>query len=151
MDKKIIIRCRAIILHKGKLLVVKHSPENTFYVLPGGHFEWGEEVKECMSRELEEELGIKGDVGRLFYVNNFVCDDTDYISKGTQSIEFFFEIKNSADYANMNKPTGSHADEIYELRWVSKDDDVNIMPLSISKDLRDGELGSESPRFIRSQ
>ncbi len=148
MDKKTIIRCRAIIIHEGKLLVVKHSPENTFYVLPGGHLEWGEDVKECMSRELEEELGIKGDVGRLLYVNNFIGNDTNYIGKGTQSIEFFFEIRNSADYAKTDKPIGSHAAEIYELKWVGKNDAVKIMPLAIDRGLKEGTLESESVRFI---
>ncbi len=148
MDKKIIIRCRAIIIHNNKLLVVKHSPKNTYYVLPGGHLEWGEKIKECLSRELEEELGIKGDVGRLFYVNNYISDDTGYVNNDTQSVEFFFEIKNSADYAKMNKPSGSHADEIYELKWVSKDDGVNVMPQIIDKALRDGTLESDLVRFI---
>jgi len=150
MNNKTVIRCRAIILHEGKLLVVKHSVENTYYALPGGHLEWGEDMKECMSRELEEELGIKGDVGRLFYVNNFVGNETNYIAKGTQSIEFFFEIKNSADYANMNKATGLDAEEIYEIKWVGKNDNVDIMPLAIVEGLKNGTLESDTVRFIRS-
>ena len=150
MDKKTIIRCRAIILHEGKLLVVKHLAENTYYVLPGGHLDWGEDLKECMSRELEEELGIKGDVGRLFYINNYVSDNTGYTGKNTQSIEFFFEIKNSADYAKIDRPIGTHADEIYEIKWVGKDDSINILPLSIISGLKDGTLESDFVRFVRS-
>ena len=97
MDKKFIIRCRAIIIHEGKLLVVKHTPESAFYALPGGHLEWGEDIKECMSRELEEELGVRGEIGRLFYVNTF-------IDEGVQSVEFFFEIKNAKDYVSTSRP-----------------------------------------------
>jgi ADP-ribose pyrophosphatase YjhB (NUDIX family) len=142
MDKKFLIRCRAIIIYEGKLLVVRHTPESVFYALPGGRLEWGEDMKECMSRELEEELGVRGDVGELLYVNTFIDNDT-------QSVEFFFEIKNSADYANANRPVGSHANEIHELRWVSKNDDVGILPPGIDKDLKEGSLEPESVRFIR--
>ncbi|OGZ11351.1 MAG: hypothetical protein A2942_04015 [Candidatus Lloydbacteria bacterium RIFCSPLOWO2_01_FULL_50_20] len=57
--KKFIIRCRAIILHEGKLLLVRHPHDTSFAALPGGHLEWGEGVKECISREIIEELGVK--------------------------------------------------------------------------------------------
>jgi ADP-ribose pyrophosphatase YjhB (NUDIX family) len=142
MDKKFVIRCRAIIIHEGKFLVVKHTPESAFYALPGGHLEWGEDIKECMSRELEEELGVRGEIGRLFYVNTF-------IDEGVQSVEFFFEIKNAKDYASTSRPVGSHASELHEIRWVQKDDDVNILPPGIDKALKAGTLESDTTRFIK--
>ena len=48
-NEKFIIRCRGVILHEGKLLVVKHSEDLDYYALPGGHLEFGEDIKECLS------------------------------------------------------------------------------------------------------
>ena len=39
--QKFIIRSRAVIIHEGKLLVVRHAHDTSFAALPGGHFEWG--------------------------------------------------------------------------------------------------------------
>lgn len=141
-DKGFVIRCRALIIHDGRLLVVKHTPESTFYALPGGHLEWGEGIKECMSREIEEELGIKAELGRLFYVNTFMDEEV-------QSIEFFFEVKNSKDYADLKKLTGTHSSEIHEFRWVGKNDDARILPPGIDEALKNGTLESDSVRFIK--
>jgi 8-oxo-dGTP pyrophosphatase MutT (NUDIX family) len=61
-----------VILHEDKLLVVKHSPEDTFVALPGGHLEWSEDIKECLKREMIEELGVAPEIGRLLYINNLL-------------------------------------------------------------------------------
>jgi len=70
-EKKFIIKVRAIILHEGKMLVVRHPHDTSFAALPGGKLEWGEDIRECLVREIIEELGVKPEVGRLLYVNNF--------------------------------------------------------------------------------
>ncbi|MEI6304823.1 MAG: NUDIX hydrolase [Candidatus Taylorbacteria bacterium] len=142
MNKSIAIRCRAVIVVDGKLLVVKHAPDSPFFALPGGHLEWGEDVDECVSRELQEELGIKGEVGRLLYVNTFIIE-------GTQSVEFFFEIENARDYIGIDRSRASHASEIGDLRWVSSDDGVDILPAILNRDLKEGTLLSHEVRFIK--
>ena len=141
MNKSIVIRSRAVIVVDGKLLVVKHAPDSPFFALPGGHLEWGENVDECVSRELEEELGIKGVVGRLLYVNTFIIEDT-------QSVEFFFEIKNARDYIGIDRSKASHASEIGDLRWVSNNEDLDILPAVLNADLKEGTLLSHDVRFI---
>src|SRR3989344_9409000 len=123
-SKKIIIKVRAIILHEGKLLAVRHPHNTSFTALPGGHLEWGEDIKECLFREIVEELGVKPEIGRLFYINNFKQTDR------KQYIEFFFEVKNGKDYLNTEKLARSHANEIAEVVWVSPTDDISIMPKS---------------------
>jgi len=141
--KQIIIKVRAIILHDGKLLGVRH-PHNTSYVaLPGGHLEWGEDPKECLSREMIEELGVKPDIGRLFYVNTFVQPDN------KQYVEFLFEVKNGADYLNTEKLVRSHAFEIAEIVWVSPTDDIRILPKSLGNDFRMEKVVSDEVRYIK--
>lgn len=79
-EKEILIKVRAIILHEGKLLAVRHPHDTSFAALPGGHLEWGEDLKECLSREIVEELGIKPDIGKLFYINTFTqVDNKHYV------------------------------------------------------------------------
>lgn len=70
-----IIRVRGIIMDGGEMLLVKHAADADYYALPGGHLEWGEDVRECLRREITEELGIRPEIGRLLYVNNFTGAD----------------------------------------------------------------------------
>lgn len=142
LNKKIVVRSRGIIIHDGNLLVVKHSVNTDFYALPGGHLEWGEKVQDSIKREITEELGVKPQIGRLLYVNNFI--DTDQ----TQSVEFFFEIVNSADYLDVENLGGTHKHEIVEICWIKKNDTRKVLPSKIQKDLNDGTILSDIVRFL---
>ena len=141
--KKFAIRCRAIIIDEGKLLVVKHTKNATFAVLPGGHLEWKEDIKECFRREIIEELGISPQIGKLLYINNF-------IDGRKQSIEFFFEVLNAHDYRNLKDVSRTHAYEIVEMCWVAPEDEINILPRSMGEDFRDGKIISNEVRYIHS-
>jgi len=142
-EKKTLIKVRAIILHEGKLLAVKHPHDTSFSALPGGHLEWDEDLKECLSREMIEELGVKPEIGRLLYVNKYTQEDNKHY------IEFFFEVKNGADYLNIEKLARSHAFEIAEIVWVSPTDDIRIMPKSLGEDFKAGKVISDEVRYIK--
>lgn len=56
----------ALILQDGKLLVCQRTKHQTMplkWEFPGGKIEEGEQPRDAMRRELEEELGINADVG----------------------------------------------------------------------------------------
>jgi len=59
-----------IILKNDKILLVKRAiePFLGFWVLPGGHVDYGERVEEALLREIKEELGIKVKIKRLLRV-----------------------------------------------------------------------------------
>ncbi len=143
-DKKFVIRVRAIILHEGKLLGVKHPHDTSFCALPGGHLEWKEDIKECLRREIVEELGIEPQIGRLLYINNFMDGDI------RQSVEFFFEITNSHEYKNknINDIARTHAHEIVEIVWVGPTDDIRILPKSLAEDFKAGKILSDQVKYI---
>ena len=141
-EKKFVIRCRGIILHENKLLLVRHPHDTSFAALPGGHLEWGEDVKACMQREIVEELGVEPKIGRLLYVNTFEDKDN------TQSVEFFFEITNGSDYVDCESRARSHAHELAELKWTSPDEDVRILPKQLEDDFKKGNLISDQVRFL---
>lgn len=142
-EKKIIIKVRAIILYEGKLLMVRHPHDTSFAALPGGHLEWDEDIKECLSREIVEELGVKPDIGRLLYINNYSQTD------GKQYVEFFFEVKNGVDYLDTGKLARSHAHEIAEIVWVSSTDNIRILPKSFGEDFKTGKVISSEIRYIK--
>lgn len=142
-NKNITVRCRAVIVYRNRLLVVKHTPESKSFALPGGHLEQGESVKECISREVYEELGIKPKIGRLLYVYDF--EDP----KRQHSTEFFFEVMNSEEYLDCEKIVRSHAYEISKIIWADKNTDMNILPEAIAKDFKLGKIISDDVRFIK--
>lgn len=141
-NKEFVVRCRGIILYNSKLLVVKHPGNTSYAALPGGHLEWGEDVKSCISREIVEELGVKPVIGRLLYINNFSDGD------GAPSVEFFFEITNGADYEGCEKLIRSHAFELAEIDWVSPADDIKILPKQIGEDLKARKILADEVRYI---
>lgn len=140
---KFTVRCRGIIVHDGKLLVVRHSKNTKFVALPGGHLDWGEDIITCIKRELVEELGIEPEIGQLLYVHTF----TDNNEKN-QSVEFFFEIKNSSTYIDYDKQSRTHAHELAEIIWVTGNEDIQILPEEIKKDLQNGTIIRNSTKYI---
>lgn len=141
-NNKTIIRVRGIIINEGKLLVVGHVKGVDRYALPGGHLDWGEGVEECLIREMVEELGVVPEIGRLLYVNNFTEGDA-------HNIEFFFEIKNGADYIDFEKNERTHAFEIEKVEWIGVSDNVKILPLGLLEDFKNGNILSDKVRFLK--
>jgi ADP-ribose pyrophosphatase YjhB (NUDIX family) len=141
-DKEFVVRTRGIIIHEGKLLGVKHPHDTSFCALPGGHLKWKEDIKECLRREMVEELGVAPEIGRLLYINNFMDGDI------KQSIEFFFEIINSQDYLNIEHLKTTHAHEITEVCWLEPTGVVPIKPNRLWEDFKKGEILSDQERYI---
>ena len=59
----------ALIFHHGKLLVTRRHARSHLgglWEFPGGKREPGETFKQCLAREIREELGVTIAVGRLF-------------------------------------------------------------------------------------
>ncbi|HPS21681.1 MAG TPA: NUDIX domain-containing protein [Candidatus Paceibacterota bacterium] len=144
MELKLVVRARGIISHEDKLLVVSHGEDFDYYALPGGHIEFGEDPKECIKREIEEELGITPEVGRLLYIYTFNH------SKERYFVEFFFEITNGEYFLNIEKlRNGTHSHEIFKILWINKNDNFNLLPKKVLEDFKNGNLLSDSVRFIK--
>jgi ADP-ribose pyrophosphatase YjhB (NUDIX family) len=143
-DKKILIKCRAVIFNEGKLLVVRHPgyPDN-LASLPGGHLEWGEDPHECVSREIFEELGVKPEVGRLLYVHTFTTEQNQHY------VEFLFEVVNGNEYIDISNQRRSHAHEIVQTMWVSPDDPIKILPTKFWEDFKTNQVLQDMPRFFK--
>ena len=140
-SKNFIIRCRAIIFHEGKLLVMRNTG-NDYYALPGGKMDLGETIQECLKREMIEELGVPPQIGRLLFINNYIEKN------GDQSIEFHFEVTNEADYLNEKNLKGTHSFEFDDIFWAKKNDKKIILPKSLQDHLNNGTLLSDTTRFL---
>jgi ADP-ribose pyrophosphatase YjhB (NUDIX family) len=140
--KKFVVRCRGIILYNNKLLVVRHPSDVSYAALPGGHLEWGEDIKDCLRREIIEELGVEPKIGRLLYVNSFVNQED------VHSVEFFFEVTNGIDYEECEKRARTHAHELAEISWASPADNVQIRPEQLARDFKEGSILSTAVRYI---
>lgn len=68
--KSPILTVDGIILKNGKVLLTKrvNFPFIGFWVLSGGHVEYGEIVEKAIKREMKEELGISVKIKKLFGV-----------------------------------------------------------------------------------
>ena len=74
--------CAAVIVNpKEKLVFLAKRPENShlagFWEFPGGKMEKGESPKECLVRELKEELDVSARVG------SFICESVYHYSEKT--------------------------------------------------------------------
>lgn len=140
-DSLKIIKCRGVMIHNDKLLVVKHSGTH-FFALPGGHIKTRENPKECVERELFEEFGVKPVVGRLLYISQF--DDP-----GKSFMEFFFEVTNIQDYLDTSKLKGTHSHELLDIFWISKTDNIDVLPRKFFEDFKNGIMGTGDIQFIK--
>jgi 8-oxo-dGTP pyrophosphatase MutT (NUDIX family) len=61
-----VVRAAAVIIVEGSVaLIERRRPTETYYLFPGGGVEDGETETEAVAREVEEELGLIVEVGRL--------------------------------------------------------------------------------------
>lgn len=65
-----ILTVDGLFVEKGKILMVKrdHYPFIGYWVLPGGHVDYGERVEQAIVREMKEELGILVRIKKLIGV-----------------------------------------------------------------------------------
>ena len=64
---------KAVIVKDGKLLAVKIQENgDTYYILPGGGQEHGENLHQALERECREELGAKVEIGELIFVREYI-------------------------------------------------------------------------------
>lgn len=128
------IRCRSLIIHDGKLLVVKHTGAD-YYCLPGGKLDPGETIDACVAREIFEELGIKPIIGQIAFFQDFGTDDK-------YSIDFFYTITNSQDFLDLTTTKASHAFELAEIHWLPLTDTTSkvlpstLLPVLLTSDLQ---------------
>lgn len=141
MEKEFRVRCRAVILDGDKLLVVRHAAKSeNYWALPGGHLEWGEDVRDGLVREIVEELGVVPELGPLLFIHTFVRD-------AVHSLEFFFRVENPEAFRVLGvEPT--HAYEIDLVEWITVEDTQLLRPYGIAEAFKLGQLRDNTLRYL---
>lgn len=130
------IRCRGIILDSdGKMLVVKHGADLDYYALPGGKLDDGENPLVCIKREIFEEFGVEIQVenAKLLYVHNWKKK-----KDGSDNLDFIFLIKDNGAFMDLKDKKGTHAFEIFEIKWIDRNEEINLLPKQILIDYKKG-------------
>lgn len=123
------ISVRAIIEYDGKFLLVKHRASATFWCLPGGGIEPGENILSALEREMIEEIHVKPVIGNLIYIHQVKREDG-YTSPG-----LYFHVKNSKDYLNHDVASSTHGKhEIAEIDWFDITR-VTVLPKFLASEL----------------
>ncbi len=149
MDIKIIdnnikfkLRVAAIICNKERLLVETY--EKNSYTLPGGYVEVGEESKDALIRELQEELGL------TFSIEKFAGISEDFFinKKGEKThdiVLYYYTILPSNDYEKIPQERmekGPYSDIFHHFTWLDLKDlsNYNLLPSKLKNFINNVEL-----------
>ncbi|UOQ52459.1 NUDIX domain-containing protein [Hymenobacter cellulosivorans] len=84
------VRACGMLIHHGAMLLAAHrgllAAGLPFWSPPGGGWQFGETIQECLRREYQEETGLEVTVGRFLHLHEFKTDTL-------QALELFFEVK----------------------------------------------------------
>jgi 8-oxo-dGTP pyrophosphatase MutT (NUDIX family) len=111
MDIKFRHIVRAVIVHENKILIARLKGAHSF--LPGGGVEPGEGAKNALKRELYEELGVEGSIGRFMGgVETHRVDEKGILQ---HEVSHLFEV--SSDYLK-SYSTPMSLEEHLEFYWI---------------------------------
>lgn len=112
--KNFIVGVGAIVIDKGKLLVVKDR-FSLGYKLPGGHIDKNESIKDALKREVVEETGIIIEFESIIIIGHFPNGQF-----GESDLYIVCTAKALSEEITINDLS-----EIVEARWIAPNDFIN--------------------------
>lgn len=119
---KIEVRVEGVILHDNERLVLaKHiKSDQAYWVLPGGHLEFGESMEAGLKRELMEELAIEdATLTELIFADEFIDKE-----RGRHVVKLGFALKIPEECFDNLTVAESH-EAIKEVREFTREELVN--------------------------
>jgi len=94
------------IIRKDDEILIAKRAEYQLWEFPGGKVEYGEDPRECLKREIKEELDFDIEVDEVFDLSSYMADD------GTHYVIIFYYCK----YIQGTPETKTHS----ETRWITR-------------------------------
>lgn len=94
-------------------MVVEYADaRGPWFVMPGGGQKQGETLHECLLREVEEEVGLRVDVGPLLCVREVIADRLagSLLPAGFHQVEVFFRCSLCSEHADATPTVGDNPD-----------------------------------------
>ena len=112
-----------IVSDQGELfcqqLTANDGKGRNFWCTPGGGLEMGESLLDGLRREMIEETGVKPEIGKLLFIQQFAESGEQSAHGPNEQLEFFFLITNWQDYQHINLEQTSHGvEEVAECGFV---------------------------------
>lgn len=119
--KNVKIVCRALIIdEQSRLLLIKNTG-NTFWCLPGGSLESTDaSIRQCLERELHEELGVAAQIGDVSFFQEMHKGDTRYIELVLKAFVVRGELPTSESIRYVS------SGEINDICWATEEDLIHI-------------------------
>jgi mutator protein MutT len=120
--KRFNLRVYGIIINEQDEVLVSDERRfgKSFTKFPGGGLKWGEGLKDCIRREIREELGLNSVIGELFYFNDFFQQSA--FREEDQLMSFYFRVDS---IAFDEIPTSDHEVPLSvdgeEFRWIKRE------------------------------
>ena len=141
---------KAVIVKDEKLLAIKIQENNsTYYTLPGGGQEHGENLHQALERECMEEIGAKVEIGELIFVREYIGKNHEFSARHAhaQQTEFMFLCSVHQDsFDNGSKPdTGQSGTE-----WIPIKELLNfkLYPQAMRPQLISYFNGGKAPIYL---
>ncbi len=131
----------------GKRFLTNTAPDIDFFVLPGGRVDMGEDSREALKREVQEELGVNVEVGSLkAIIENFF----EFDGKNYHELQFVY-VGTILDEDILSKQTtflGPEKKDIY--KWIHLDefDELNYRPEMLKTPIKEAMVGDYTFRHL---
>lgn len=123
---KIIVALKAVIVYKQKVLIIQRSKDDEIdagiWEFAGGKLEFGEDLLDCLKREIKEEVNLCVTVEGLLYATTFKTDPV------RQVVILTYLCHTNNDNVNLSN---EHSDFI----WADKEHLLKLLAAPIIKDL----------------
>ena len=130
MKDQIRLRVGGVYVQDGKILLVRHEKDGrSYWLLPGGGCEFGENMAAALERELQEEAGLKTRTGKLLFICESIPPD-----KHRHVVNFTFLGETTQGLARLAE---EDSDRLKEVAWVPRE---KISGLSFFPNFKDALL-----------
>ncbi|MCR5823492.1 MAG: NUDIX domain-containing protein [Lachnospiraceae bacterium] len=131
------LRVGAIIMKKGKILMVGNNIRPEYLYSVGGRIKFGETSEEAVVREVFEETGVKLEVDRLGFIheNYFYGDAKSNFGKLIYEVSYYYYMKVPEDFEPVCMSMTEDDHEEF-LRWIGVDAPIRYYPEFFRNELK---------------